>query len=178
MDLWRQMDPKMPFIQRLEFIKKSITQIKVHADRREIVLLLGFVKYLEAVCYGLTDGEDKNLTVPIPPYVKIEHIHMLKELIKDRNLGYRIADPQKSMIFIFRTDGFIPRLSICDGCRVNEPHEHRCHKGQMRINDEPARKSCECPECLETELLRNLGAMSDKNFMEKISIINKLEGRN
>jgi hypothetical protein len=38
---------------------------------------------------------------------------------------------------------------ICDGCRVNEPFEHRCHGRMARVNDEPVGKPCECSECSE-----------------------------
>jgi hypothetical protein len=38
---------------------------------------------------------------------------------------------------------------VCDGCRVREPWEHRCHGRMARVGDEPTGRSCECAECSE-----------------------------
>ena len=33
---------------------------------------------------------------------------------------------------------------ICDGCNVQEPHEHRCHHGDGAWQDD---RVCQCEEC-------------------------------
>jgi hypothetical protein len=36
---------------------------------------------------------------------------------------------------------------ICDGCRVREPHEHRCHVFPVLVDGEEVREVCQCREC-------------------------------
>lgn len=39
---------------------------------------------------------------------------------------------------------------LCDGCKVNWPHEHRCHgTDRIRVNGELVTGPCECRECAE-----------------------------
>ncbi|MDP3999650.1 MAG: hypothetical protein Q8P76_03615 [bacterium] len=47
-------------------------------------------------------------------------------------------------------------MTICDGCNVNAPFEHRCHGDRAFINGERKPfKSCECPICREQERIIN-----------------------
>lgn len=42
-------------------------------------------------------------------------------------------------------------ILLCDGCRVNPPHEHRCHEEWPQVNGEPQPgKKCECEICHPT----------------------------
>lgn len=45
-----------------------------------------------------------------------------------------------------------PLLLICDGCRVNPPHEHKCHEAWPVVNGETmVGDKCECPDCHPSE---------------------------
>lgn len=37
--------------------------------------------------------------------------------------------------------------TICDGCNVREPFEHRCHRGRSVVQGEQTGKKCQCVEC-------------------------------
>lgn len=36
---------------------------------------------------------------------------------------------------------------ICDGCNVNEPHEHKCHIHNIVVRGEFTDFNCECIPC-------------------------------
>lgn len=37
--------------------------------------------------------------------------------------------------------------TICDGCNVREPYEHRCHRGRSVVHGEQTGRKCQCVEC-------------------------------
>lgn len=41
--------------------------------------------------------------------------------------------------------------TICDGCNVRKPWEHRCHGPRAFVNGERVGLPCECQQCREDE---------------------------
>lgn len=38
-------------------------------------------------------------------------------------------------------------VTICDGCNVREPFEHRCHGSRMQVRGENVIGACQCEDC-------------------------------
>ena len=107
--------------------------------------------------------------IPGPPPLTIETIPTpIIDAVAEK-YGWRPEDVKKKIVrtveimqlktvnsaITFLLYSFIPEslTILCDGCNVNRPFEHRCHRGRAMVNGEQTGRPCQCAECFVVEHL-------------------------
>lgn len=196
-DIWKQIDPSMPFEQQLEFIKNAAEsladgQAKNADEQMKAQSLLVFIQYMEVTQRSLTCfnimTKDEELQIRLSPfyvpYVNVEmenfipgpeHLYLAKGIFSREELYWHYGDPQDNVLHVCRNkDGQKPAPKICGGCNVRGVYEHRCHEGHMKIQDEHVPGYCQCVHCAEKTILSSIGALKDPDWA-LIHMIKRLE---